>query len=423
MDKICALGTLLLLFVLTFSSVRAQSNYVEGYVVNLRNDTVRGLIDDKNWEKNPKTISFKSLKTGEIIKYHPIDLAGFYIKPAHEYYKSYHGKVDDSVDESGKLIGVATDAEFFQKDYAKEDTIFIRTLLKGVLSLYTHTDKKGRLHFFVEKEGFPVVELVNQEYLIDQPKNYTSMTWSQLIRTNKVYRKQLQEMLADCDNVNQQIKNTSYTERSLLKIFNNYYKCTHRQATYEHRKEGPKFEIGVMAGVSASSLRAISSYGTRNYGTSINPMAGLSFNFIFPRNRGAWSLYGDVLWRQFGFTKDVATLTDTVPSKLSSSYLKFDLLLRYTLPTKSQKIRPFINVGWANNLELYSDQNIFRYSTGTGYKYETRKHERGLLAGIGLRSTKLQCEIRYERGNGMSPLVGMSSQVHNWYLLLSYQLK
>jgi len=38
----------------------AQSNYKPGYVVDLRNDTLKGFIDYKEWENNPKTFTFKS---------------------------------------------------------------------------------------------------------------------------------------------------------------------------------------------------------------------------------------------------------------------------------------------------------------------------------------------------------------------------
>jgi hypothetical protein len=54
-------ATLLLFICLVVSKITdAQKNYQPGYVVTLGNDTLTGLINYKNWEKNPKSITFKS---------------------------------------------------------------------------------------------------------------------------------------------------------------------------------------------------------------------------------------------------------------------------------------------------------------------------------------------------------------------------
>src|SRR5579859_8197867 len=42
-----------------FSSAHSQSNYKAGYVVSLKGDTTRGYINYKEWDNNPRGLSFK----------------------------------------------------------------------------------------------------------------------------------------------------------------------------------------------------------------------------------------------------------------------------------------------------------------------------------------------------------------------------
>src|SRR5215510_9797263 len=49
---------LLSLTLICFSSI-AQKSYIAGFIVTLKGDTINGLVDYKNWEINPRSVSFK----------------------------------------------------------------------------------------------------------------------------------------------------------------------------------------------------------------------------------------------------------------------------------------------------------------------------------------------------------------------------
>ncbi len=67
---ISAMG-LLLLSTLMLSG---QQNFLPGYIVSNNEDTIKGWIDYKDWEKNPDAIKFKQ-DNGQTFHYNPGDFS------------------------------------------------------------------------------------------------------------------------------------------------------------------------------------------------------------------------------------------------------------------------------------------------------------------------------------------------------------
>lgn len=57
----------------------AQKTFEPGYILPLQGDTVRGLIDFRNWAKNPDEISFKLSESAEATSYRPVDIKAFVV--------------------------------------------------------------------------------------------------------------------------------------------------------------------------------------------------------------------------------------------------------------------------------------------------------------------------------------------------------
>ncbi len=49
----------LLFCILVYSNVFSQKNYLPGYIINNEKDTIKGYINYRNWNINPKKISFR----------------------------------------------------------------------------------------------------------------------------------------------------------------------------------------------------------------------------------------------------------------------------------------------------------------------------------------------------------------------------
>lgn len=45
--------------IVSISNIYAQSKFEPGYIVTSKSDTVRGMIEYRNWSQNPETILFR----------------------------------------------------------------------------------------------------------------------------------------------------------------------------------------------------------------------------------------------------------------------------------------------------------------------------------------------------------------------------
>ena len=147
-----SLGSLVAIFlsVVCYS----QSSYQEGFVVTKSGDSLRGWIDYRQWSKNPTAIKFKrDLASNNPTTYTVDDLALFEIVGRDRYLKAAVTKDMRPVEISE--LRYATDNVV---SYTVSDTVFLRVLLEGKISLYELNDKKS--HFYVREEGKDYLELM-----------------------------------------------------------------------------------------------------------------------------------------------------------------------------------------------------------------------------------------------------------------------
>lgn len=122
----------------------AQSNYKPGYIVDLKGDTLKGTIDYKEWEKNPRQVSFQN-NTGVVQVYTTQNAKAFAVSGL-EYYEKYIVSVSTDPVEVNDLK-TRSDADFVK------DTVFLKVLARGkYLSLYYYADNiKPR--FYLSETG------------------------------------------------------------------------------------------------------------------------------------------------------------------------------------------------------------------------------------------------------------------------------
>ncbi len=389
----------------------AQTNYVAGYVITHQNDTLKGFIDDRNWEKNPESIRFKQALHLETFETYTADkVAGIYIKPADEYYVSYIGKIDKLP--SINLSEFSSESAFFAKDFHETDTLFLNVLIRGSVSLFYYVDKYEKKHYFIQKKQGEIVELIDQKYIV------ANSDGTKFIRSYELYKSQIRDFFSDCHTLASDIKKIEYTSPSLSNLLLKYQNCMNISIDYLKKKDPIRAELGVVAGVAFTSLRVVSQNLETNYGTSFSPCAGLSVSFVHTRNRRAWSIYSDILWKRMQYEKEVSNGINAYMRDLDVDYLRLNIMLRYKFPMPTQKFRPYLQLGISNSLAIRMDETIIStYSNGGA-----RKHEQGLIGGAGIRSGRLSGEIRYELGNGISPFPALSTPTRSIYMMASYQL-
>ncbi|MBS1522191.1 MAG: hypothetical protein JST50_14410 [Bacteroidetes bacterium] len=186
----------------------AQSNYKPGYVVNLKNDTLKGFIDYKEWEINPKTFSFKSnLNQSQHQSFSVEDANGFGITGAEHFQKFIFTKTIAS----NNINKISTHLDTSRI----RDTSFMKILVKGKnVSLYEFTDQT-KTRFYIQS---------GQKYQPEELEFYIYYTNEDQITYQRLYpfRSQLQD-LADTYNVKDpklltKIKYANYNDDDIQNI-------------------------------------------------------------------------------------------------------------------------------------------------------------------------------------------------------------
>lgn len=413
--------TISLLSGLIFSHyVVAQKNYLNGYVLKINGDTLKGFIDFRDWSKNPDNIKFKQNQEDKITKYTPNSIRAFGVKD--EIYISAIVDSEISSQQSGSL-------DFDPKISTEKDTTFIQLIINGQKSLYYYRNRRDNDNFYIE---------MNNELMLLEYKKYFKLHENdKLVKENKRFIGQLSLYLDDCQELQPKLESATYNKKDLEKIFLSYYSCVEQELTFHKKSEPAKIEFGLQAGITNTILN-FSKYNNEfkyleesDYQSSLNPTFGLYLDIIFPKNQGKWSINNELAFTSFaieGKYEDIRSegMQTTIYTKMAYSHLKLNNMLRYRYPIG--KLFIYGNFGISNGLVISeTNEKIVeekRYSIITTSEKAaldyTKKVEQSLLAGLGIKFKKLTAEIRYEVGNGISNVVTVGSKTSRTYFQISY---
>lgn len=396
-----------------------QENYIPGYIVPLKGDTLHGFIDYRNWERNPDKIFFKEKLSDEKTNYTPIEIIEFGVLD--EIYESAIIETEISPDNTNTL-------ESNKELKFSIDTAYLQTMIKGSKCLYYYKNKIGKSQFYIKNDSTFEL-LIYKKYLKEQE----GMT---VIAENRKYLGQLSVYLQDCPTIQSKLEDTKYSQKSMENLFYNYYNCTHSEIVFQRKTPKISIELGVLAGLSITSLNftgeGISYITNTNYQPSMNFSTGLFLDLILPRNQGKWSICNELVINSYkinGSYNDYVhenqyTITHTT---IGYSHLKINNMLRYKYPVKGIFI--YLNAGFSNGFAI-SESNYkreestfydqFRVEEGKALD-EPRKHELGYILGLGSKFKKYSFEIRYEKGNGMSDDSNLKSTTNRYFFLFGYR--
>ncbi|GAB3654577.1 hypothetical protein GCM10027594_28170 [Hymenobacter agri] len=382
---------------------------------------MRGFINYRGWERNPRTIAFKPDLLAPAQLFRPLDINGFSV--SNERYAGAKVSVEDSPQDLDKLSTTATPSY-------RADTVFLRALVAGPKSLYQYKPAKGnRTYFYIQQNGtFDLLVYKRYKQPGDGPV---------VVQNNNTYQNQLALYLADCSSMERQLQETHYYTSSLQRVLANYYACTSRPAAFQLRKK-TSHQLGVLAGVTRTNLSFSDvknpDYPTLDSYNQVGPTAGLYYYIPLPGNLGHFSFNNDLLFSSFkgsgsreDFTPTASTYRTTSFS-LELAYLKLNTLLRFTQPLGAGAI--FINAGMSNGYAIVAkSEKVLRekfYSseyTSTSEAYpDPRRYEQGFVAGVGAGFKKISAEARYEYSNGFLDYQRLGSAFKRYSLLVGYRL-
>lgn len=414
----------LLIFLLVSQQVFSQKNYVQGYIIKNNSDTVSGFIDYKNWGKNPDKINFKRTINGFLESVYPSDILEFGVQ--NEVYVS--GIIETEVTSIVQIDQFSTESKMEKKI----DTAFLQVLVRGEKSLFLYNNSDGRKNYYIEKpEGFEL--LFYKKHIVKKYHEITQEYGERAITENNRYLGQLSIYLSDCEQISNTLANTSYNENSLIKLYEEYYKCSSLSSSFQKKKEKLIPEIGVLAGISRTSLEINHLYPSiEENNVSMDFSSGIFLDLILPRNHGKLSLTNEVIFTTYTVSGSYRDFTNEnnyriISTEIGLSYIKINNMFRLKYPIG--KFFLFLNGGISNgflvkerNYEKIESKFFFVDKTTEGKAFdEVNKYENEWIFGTGLRYNNVSFEARYEFANGMSEIPIMSSKIKRTYLLIGYR--
>lgn len=405
-------------FVFYTNDTCAQKNFISGSIITQNWDTLNGLIDYRNWKTNPTSVSFKKNDSDISIKYYPTTIKSFNVLD-----EIYLGEILNVNNSSTKINELSDSANFSYRI----DTVFLQVMIQGSKSLYYYHDNLENAHFFILENNL-FQELLYKRYV--QNENSTSN-----IHENKRFVAQLSLYLNNCKTIQSKLSNINYSKNDLMKLFQYYNNCTNSAAKFEKKIDKIKVEVGIKAGMAISKLNFISDYfeylSSEDFPKSTNIAEGLFLNLVLPRSNGKMSIYNEFLYTSYN-TKathnqyHAGQLEREINTNVGYSYIKLINMFRYKYPIKNSFM--LFNAGISNGF-VVSETNT---RTDNYYYYQTiilenslaindsRKHEEGILFGLGNQYKNYSFEIRFEKSNGMSKFVTLNSSITRYYFLLGY---
>ena len=298
----------------------AQSDYKPGYVVTLKGDTGRGLIDLRNWDSNPTDISFKSSASAGVQKFTVNDIKLFNI-PGLVIYRRFAVRI--SLDETNTLhLVTGRDTSY------KTDAVFLRELQKGKnIALYAYADQIKTRYYIGEYPDYTPTELVYRLYLDD---GAVSDNHGRSVNEN-TFLKQLFALAAKYnaldDELTREFQNAGYMSSDLLFIVSKINGLSKKDAEKKYSERGSvKFFAGVALNVGSTTSGAGSYYlqgGGKNY-TSVLPSVSLGINFVPNTVTGKVQIRIGLQFTQVNFSSAYTlTVSPNVPVKATYNQTEY----------------------------------------------------------------------------------------------------
>ena len=395
-------STLFFLALLFTVSLTAQDSEIQ-----LSDGTsIQGFIDYKGWIKTPDVL--RVTKNGVTTNYDPNEIRSFEVNGDRYISKEVELNITE---QNLQNLSDFTNLESIQKH------VFLKVIVYGSMGLYSYRD--SRVHYFAEKDG-KFIELLR------------------LRRRSKAtinrYVGQLNILFADCDQ-NLKTNNIAFTSTGLKRAVIAYNKCVAGNSGYVEQKESLKLSFYAVGGYKLSSYELDNpnfvfdddSSGSFTFG------AGASIGLL--RNVRNLELRNEVLFQHYEF--EASYRDQRLPEQYTDFFLSVDVsfveihsLLRYNFGNETKKIRPFINVGVNNAIQVSDNSEEYRVSYFFGdenrvdsepLEGELKKSRIGMLLGAGLDFDFMNVEVRYGFNPKLSdfPAISRTSDLN---LLMAFKV-
>lgn len=392
-----------LFLLLCTSIVFSQENFdfVNGYYINNKNETVNVLIFDLgrgDWFSNPTQIRFKTSEKSEV---QTLDISQVKEFGADDdQFRFIRSTVNIDIS-SNQLKYLSRERE----PVFEEKTVFLKMLLSGKISLYMHIGDK--LSFYYQMENSDKIEpLIYKKYYVTNDK----------ITANQYYKQQLKKLI-DCAEISDNdLTNLGYHKDDMIKIFKKLQSCSNSEfIVYEkkHEIDWGTVHLNLKLGgrntlVKVSNLDEEQSYyALHNKGDfdsgMISLQGGIELEYVLPFTRNLLSLTTEPTFNKFsGSTSKISDYNVyEFKHQVNYSSVEIPIGLRYYFDISNNFLvfadasYYFANIPIGDN--SYSISIINKTNTNAATIKESYDLELSntFRLGIGCRYKKISLELRF----------------------------
>lgn len=330
---------------LSTGSCFSQSDYREGYIITLANDTISGYINYKSSPGNLQVCQFRPGPEAPVLEYRAEEIQAFRIY-GQRYYSSLVVERD----------GV-------------QEPVFVEKLVDGIVDLFFFWEFNHGYYLMRTEQG-ELYKLKNSKIAVETDQGrYT--------KQKKEYLRMLQYLFSNSARTLAQIEKLPFKTDAMINIARYYHEdvCNEYECVvYTKEKKPVTASIGLYAGYSISTLSLQSGYFSNmnlDYRSSIDPSAGIYLLITDPDISERLGLQVDVIWQGGNYSLDTAHFT--------TSYIRIPVSLKYTFPTRRAK--PALQLGIAyNQWYNFGSSGIIPYWV-EGEVIQKRDQQYGLLIG------------------------------------------
>ncbi len=443
----------------------SQHRFLEGYIVNQENDTLKGLVKYQRDLQPHYICKFKHSEKDTILSYDARDIKGYgfdvgiFFRSINLDIYEYHFDINFDLEKLLKpkdYHKFKTHEELINQNPEKDINIlvkelndslidkqplFLKALVEGKVSLYKHGDNyfvrkgEGKFHLFMNLDE-------------DDEDEDSQAKLESLLRRQKGI---LRVLMSDCPEIFNMINQVILIDKSMINLVEEYNSCTNSPYyVYDPGLPLLNFRPGLVFGYHNThwhnSINNIYSFleGT-TMSSEPNTAFGVSLEVTFPRRLNNYSLLIEGYYfraQLFGSYEEVTRLGNNIYHDISFSFneLMVPVSLRYTLPNVF--LNPYFNAGafcsYHLNVESYHIQD--HVADGSTYLY--RKNEDiypfadfhfGLMLGAGAQKSIINnlstfFEIRYVNSgrfvNKSSPFTpeNFKTNKRHWMFALGLKL-
>lgn len=315
--------TLLCLFITCIFSF-SQTNYRDGYVIGLNNDTVIGMIDFKLDEENMQAVKFIPKGEDKVYQYFPGEITGYRLIEDGKYYVS-------------KEIEIKKNLPQF---------VFVEFLVQGLKNLYYYKLKEQD-YYLIENDLGELIVLSKKPDLIENLRVVEDLK----------YKGVLKYVFKEYELVHKQTDAAKFDRKDMIRLTRAYHNnvCLDGSECIifenDYTKKFAKFHFAFYAGLHAHTMMFYTMYQNRDkdlFVNSVVPEMGSQVSVYFPRFNPSLGLFAEVSCSKLHGTLEnfqLNTLMSDTYNVYEHSAFRINSILGVKYVLNLKKIRPALEVG------------------------------------------------------------------------------